>query len=67
MLHRLELYRSLTGGEAVVPGYADNSCPGECPEGAHCSFGLCFCDQGELGGALAVLCGYFCSVGLRST
>ena len=44
--HRYQLYLGLIG-EEVAGGYADKICEGGCPEGTHCSYGICFCESGK--------------------
>jgi len=51
--HRYQLYQDLIG-EEVNPGYAEKSCEGGCPEGAHCSFGICYCEADIALGSLEV-------------
>eukprot|EP00092_Neocalanus_flemingeri_P070746 GFUD01086867.1.p1 GENE.GFUD01086867.1~~GFUD01086867.1.p1 ORF type:complete len:252 (+),score=46.29 GFUD01086867.1:120-875(+) len=51
--HRYQLYQDLVG-EDVNPGYADKTCEGGCPEGTHCSYGLCFCETDIALGSLEV-------------
>ena len=43
--HRYQLYQELIG-EEIISGYADKTCEGGCPEGTHCSYGICFCETG---------------------
>ena len=45
--HRYQLYLQLIGKEAT-PGYAEKTCGEGCPEGSHCSHGICFCETGSL-------------------
>ena len=45
--HRYQLYRQLVG-QKVGQQYLGGECQDGCPPGSHCSFGLCFCDAGEL-------------------
>jgi len=44
VLHRLELYKKLAGKESNSTYTTDPNCGSKCPPGAHCSYGLCFCD-----------------------
>ena len=45
--HRYQLYLQLIG-EETTPGYDGKTCGEGCPEGSHCSYGVCFCDSGSL-------------------
>jgi len=51
--HRYQLYLGLIGDE-LNAGYADKTCEGGCPEGTHCSFGICFCESDIALGSLEV-------------
>ena len=46
-LSRYKLYLALAGDGDTDTADTEPSCEEECPEGAHCSWGVCFCDAGQ--------------------
>jgi len=51
--HRYQLYQELLGEDSNA-GYAEKNCEGGCPEGSHCSYGICFCETEIVLGTLEV-------------
>ena len=46
-LSRYKLYLALAGDGDTDTADTEPSCEEECPEGSHCSWGVCFCDAGQ--------------------
>ena len=46
-LSRYKLYLALAGDGDTDTADTEPGCEEECPEGSHCSWGVCFCDAGQ--------------------
>ena len=47
VLPRYKLYLALAGDGDTDTADTEPGCEEECPEGSHCSWGVCFCDAGQ--------------------